>query len=89
MGGQPLNTGSTARNQGEGVADSTGKAKLNVGLIGLGRLGRIYARDLSTRIACTRLVAVADLDRSAVDVVLFQVQHPLRADRFAGSRLCC
>ena len=49
------------------MADSTGRAKLNVGLIGLGRLGRVYARDLSTRIACTRLVAVADVDRSAVD----------------------
>ena len=35
--------------------------KLNVGLIGLGRLGRVYARDLSTRIPCTRVVAVADV----------------------------
>jgi inositol 2-dehydrogenase len=34
--------------------------RLNVGLIGVGRLGRVYARDLSTRIAQTRLVAVAD-----------------------------
>jgi len=35
-------------------------ARLGVGLIGLGRLGRVYARDLSSRIAETRLVAVAD-----------------------------
>jgi len=35
-------------------------ARLNVGLIGLGRLGRVYARDLSSRIATTRLVGVAD-----------------------------
>ena len=35
-------------------------ARLNVGLIGLGRLGRVYARDLSSRIAQTRLTAVAD-----------------------------
>src|SRR5690349_2715958 len=35
-------------------------AKLDVGLIGLGRLGRVYARDLSSRIATTRLTAVAD-----------------------------
>jgi scyllo-inositol 2-dehydrogenase (NAD+) len=35
-------------------------ARLNVGLIGLGRLGRVYARELSSRIAETRLVAVAD-----------------------------
>ena len=35
-------------------------ARLNIGLIGLGRLGRVYARDLSARLAQTRLVAVAD-----------------------------
>jgi len=34
--------------------------KLTVGLIGCGRLGRIYARDLSSRIAETRLAAIAD-----------------------------
>jgi inositol 2-dehydrogenase len=34
--------------------------RLAVGLIGVGRLGRVYARDLSGRIAETRLVAVAD-----------------------------
>ncbi len=35
-------------------------ARLNVGLIGVGRLGRVYARDLAGRIPETRLVAVAD-----------------------------
>jgi scyllo-inositol 2-dehydrogenase (NAD+) len=49
---------------------------LNVGLIGLGRLGRIYARDLSTRIACTRLVAVADVDQSAVDKITGEFDVP-------------
>jgi inositol 2-dehydrogenase len=39
--------------------------RLNVGLIGLGRLGRVYARDLTARIACTRLVAVADVNETA------------------------
>jgi inositol 2-dehydrogenase len=34
--------------------------RLNVGLIGLGRLGRVYARDLAGRIPEARLVAVAD-----------------------------
>jgi scyllo-inositol 2-dehydrogenase (NAD+) len=34
--------------------------RLSVGLIGLGRLGRVYARDLAGRIPETRLVAVAD-----------------------------
>jgi inositol 2-dehydrogenase len=34
--------------------------RLNVGLLGAGRLGRVYARDLAGRIPETRLVAVAD-----------------------------
>jgi inositol 2-dehydrogenase len=46
--------------------------RLNVGLLGLGRLGRVYARDLATRIPCTRLVSVADVDRAAVDTVMAQ-----------------
>jgi scyllo-inositol 2-dehydrogenase (NAD+) len=50
------------------------KVRLAVGLIGLGRLGRVYARDLSGRIPETRLVAVADplgsLDEAAVDAVV-------------------
>src|SRR6187402_818197 len=35
--------------------------RLNVGLIGLGRLGRVYARDLAGRIPETKLVAVCDI----------------------------
>ncbi len=35
-------------------------ARLNIGLVGCGRLGRVYARDLSSRIAETRLAAVVD-----------------------------
>ena len=38
----------------------SGRPRLQVGLIGLGRLGRVYARDLATRIPQTRLQAVAD-----------------------------
>src|ERR1700730_1412752 len=34
--------------------------KVNVGLIGLGRLGRVYARDLATRVVGVHLAAVAD-----------------------------
>jgi scyllo-inositol 2-dehydrogenase (NAD+) len=56
---------------------ATRAAKLNIGLIGLGRLGRVYARDLATRIACTRLVAVADLSQSAVDEVAGELGVPL------------
>src|SRR6185312_6305538 len=51
--------------------------KLNIGLIGVGRLGRVYARDLSTRIACTRLTAIADPDGAALERVRgeFDVPH--------------
>jgi inositol 2-dehydrogenase len=35
--------------------------RLNVGVIGLGRLGRVYAQDLAQRVPNARLVAVADL----------------------------
>ena len=45
------------------------RTKLNVGLIGLGRLGRVYARNLATRIPCLRLTAVSDVDAAAVDQV--------------------
>ena len=43
--------------------------RLNVGLIGLGRLGRVYARDLAGRIPETRLVAVADPAPGVADEV--------------------
>ena len=51
--------------------------RLNVGLIGAGRLGRVYARDLAGRIPETRLVAVADpAGTLAQDVALeFDVPH--------------
>jgi len=42
------------------------KKRLRVGVIGLGRLGRIYARDLAARIPESRLVAVADVVEKAV-----------------------
>jgi len=54
----------------------TESKKLNVGLIGLGRLGRVYARDLATRIACTRLVAVGDVSQAAVDEVVRELDVP-------------
>ena len=51
--------------------------RLNVGLIGLGRLGKVYARDLSSRLANTRLTAVADVDAAAAKEVAatFDVPH--------------
>ena len=52
------------------------RRRLNVGLIGLGRLGRVYARDLATRIAETRLVAVADPVEKAVHEVAAEYDVP-------------
>ena len=48
---------------------SPSKKRLNVGVIGLGRLGRIYARDIASRIPETRLVAVADVVATAVQEI--------------------
>ena len=55
------------------------RTKLNVGLIGLGRLGRVYARDLATRIPCTRLAAVADTEGGAVKAVAEEFDVPRRS----------
>ena len=52
------------------------RRRLNVGLIGLGRLGRVYARDLATRVAETRLVAVADPVEKAVHEVAAEYDVP-------------
>ncbi len=51
--------------------------RLNIGLLGTGRLGRIYARDLASRIPETRLVAVADpIEKAAKEVAdEFDVPH--------------
>jgi len=43
---------------------SNKRAKLNVGVIGLGRLGKVYLRDLAARIPETTVAAVADIDRA-------------------------
>ena len=42
--------------------------KLKVGVIGAGRLGKVYVRDLATRIPETTVVAVADIDRALAAV---------------------
>jgi inositol 2-dehydrogenase len=52
------------------------KGRLAVGLIGLGRLGRVYARDLANRIAETRLVAVADPVGSLAQEVAAEFEVP-------------
>ncbi|HET7292963.1 MAG TPA: Gfo/Idh/MocA family oxidoreductase [Vicinamibacteria bacterium] len=52
--------------------------RLKIGLIGLGRLGRVYARDLATRIPEARLVAVADVDTAAAEQVAAEHEVALR-----------
>jgi inositol 2-dehydrogenase len=50
--------------------------RLRVGLVGLGRLGRVYARDLATRIPETRLAAVADPADGLAEEVARQFDVP-------------
>jgi inositol 2-dehydrogenase len=54
----------------------SGRRCLAVGLIGVGRLGRVYARDLATRIPETRLAAVADINRGAAQDVASEFAIP-------------
>jgi len=56
-------------------------ARVNVGLIGLGRLGRVYARDLSSRVAETRLVAVADTNGALAKEIAAEFDVPRAYDR--------
>jgi scyllo-inositol 2-dehydrogenase (NAD+) len=51
-------------------------ARLKVGLIGLGRLGRIYARDLSGRVPRARLAAVADRDAGLAERIANEFDVP-------------
>jgi inositol 2-dehydrogenase len=51
------------------MTGGSGRRRLQVGLIGLGRLGLVYARDLASRIPETRLVAVADTNAATARAV--------------------
>jgi inositol 2-dehydrogenase len=55
---------------------TTGKGRLAIGLIGAGRLGRVYARDLASRIAETQLVAIADPVETVVREVAAEFDVP-------------
>jgi scyllo-inositol 2-dehydrogenase (NAD+) len=58
------------------MTTSARKARLAIGVVGLGRLGLVYARDLSSRIAETRLVAVADPLGSVAEEVAAEFDVP-------------
>lgn len=47
----------------------TTNSKLNIGLIGAGRIGRVHAENITNRIPNARIVAVADIDLAAAQEV--------------------
>ena len=50
--------------------------KLNVGLIGLGRLGRVYARDLAARVTGVHLAAIADTNATLAEETARELSVP-------------
>ncbi len=52
------------------------RIRLKVGVVGLGRLGKVYVRDLAGRIPETTVVAVADIDRTLADRIAEQFDVP-------------
>jgi inositol 2-dehydrogenase len=55
---------------------SKSRIRLKVGVVGLGRLGKVYVRDLAGRIPETTVAAVADIDRALADRVAEQFDVP-------------
>jgi len=53
------------------------RGRLSIGLLGAGRLGRVYARDLATRIPETRLVAIADPAGTLAEDVAAEFDVPM------------
>jgi inositol 2-dehydrogenase len=52
------------------------RSRLKVGVVGVGRLGKVYVRDLAGRIPETTVVAVADIDRGLADQIAEQFDVP-------------
>lgn len=52
-------------------------SRLRIGLIGAGRIGKIHAENLSTRIPDAELAAVADIDLAAADEIATQFRAPV------------
>src|SRR5215510_12188204 len=52
------------------------RIRLKVGVVGVGRLGRVYVRDLAGRIPETTVVAVADINRALADQIAAEFDVP-------------
>jgi len=55
---------------------SKNRIRLKVGVIGLGRLGKVYVRDLASRIPETTVVAVADTDAALASTIAQEFDVP-------------
>ncbi|MBI4663690.1 MAG: inositol 2-dehydrogenase [Verrucomicrobia bacterium] len=55
------------------------RKEVQVGLIGTGRIGKLHAENLATRIRSARLAGVADINLAAAKVVADQLNIPLAA----------
>ncbi len=65
----------TARVEGVGGEDMR-RADINVGVLGLGRLGAVYARDLALDAPGVRLAAVADIDAARAESLAGELGVP-------------
>jgi myo-inositol 2-dehydrogenase / D-chiro-inositol 1-dehydrogenase len=62
------------------------RSRLNVGLIGAGRIGRLHAQHLARRLPAARLVAIADVNEAAARACADDVGEPAPVRTFSDYR---